>query len=200
MRARRTTPAARKPTIYPPKNVFERWTTAEIAPQTEFEQCWFVGGDFSSADLTDKRFIDCLFERCNLSLAILANASLQNVTFRECKLSGVQFSACRDMLFEVEFAHCQLPYASFHGKRMRSTRFTHCVLTEVDFSYTDLTEAVFQECSLNGAIFEQTQLIAADLTTATGFLIDPDMNAIKKARFSLEGLPGLLSKYEIIVT
>jgi uncharacterized protein YjbI with pentapeptide repeats len=200
MKARRTTPAARKPTIYLPENVFERWTTAEIALQPEFEQCRFVGGDFSGADLTNKRFSDCLFERCNLSLATLAGAALQQVTFRECKLSGVQFSACRDMLFEVEFAHCQLPYASFHGKRMRGTRFTHCVLTEVDFSYTDLTEAVFQECSLTGAIFEQTQLTAADFTTATSFLIDPDINVVKKARFSLEGLPGLLSKYDIIVT
>jgi uncharacterized protein YjbI with pentapeptide repeats len=199
MKARRT-PAARKPTIYLPGNVFERWTAAEIAPQPEFEQCRFVGSDFSGADLTNKRFIDCLFERCNLSLATLAGAAFQQVTFRECKLSGVQFSACRDMLFEIELAHCQLPYASFHGKRMRGTRFTHCVLNDVDFSYTDLTEAVFQECTLTGAIFEQTQLTAADFTTATGFLIAPDSNSVKKARFSLEGLPGLLSKYDIIVT
>lgn len=200
MKSRRTTPTVKKPLVFSPEYVFERWTTTEIAPHQELEQCRFVACDFSGADLTDKRFTDCLFERCNLSLATLANAGLQNVTFRECKLSGVQFSVCRDMLFEVEFAHCQLPYASFHGKRMRGTRFANCVLTEADFGYTDLTDAVFQECSLTGAIFEQTQLTATDFTTASGFLIDPDMNVVKRARFSLDGLPGLLSKHEIVVT
>ncbi|WP_133271352.1 pentapeptide repeat-containing protein [Hymenobacter radiodurans] len=199
MKPRRATPTVKKALIFSPENVFERWTAVEIAPQQEMEQCRFVACDFSGADFTDKRFIDCLFERCNLSLAKLAGAGLQNVSFRECKLSGVQFAACRDMWFEVEFAHCQLPYASFHGKRMRGTRFANCVLTEADFSYADLTEAVFQECNLTGAVFEQTQLTATDFTTASGFLIDPDMNVVKRARFSLEGLPGLLSKHEIIV-
>lgn len=199
MKARRTTAVARRPTVFPIENVFERWTAAEIAPQQELEQCRFVACDFSGADLTNKRFIDCLFERCNLSLATLAGTGLQHVTFSECKLSGVQFSACRDLLFEVNFAHCQLPYASFHGKRMRGTHFAHCVLTEVDFGYADLTEAIFQECNLTGALFERTQLTAADFTTAAGFLIDPETNPIKKARFSLAGLPGLLNKYDIKV-
>ncbi|SMB94158.1 pentapeptide repeat protein [Hymenobacter roseosalivarius DSM 11622] len=199
MKPRRTTAAARKPIIFLAENVFERWTAAEIAPQQEMEQYRFVAGNFSGADLTNKRFIDCRFEQCNLSLVTLAGAGLQNVEFSECKLSGVQFSACRELGFEVGFAHCQLPYASFHGKRLRGTRFAHCVLTEADFSYADMTEAVFQECTLTGAIFEQTQLVGADFTTASGFLIDPEINAVKKARFSLEGLPGLLSKHEIVV-
>ena len=200
MKARRTTSATRKQPTFLAENVVERWTAAEIAPHQELEQYKFVACDFSGVNLTDKRFIDCLFERCNLSLATLANAALQNVTFRECKLSGVQFSVCRDMCFEVDFAHCQLPYASFHGKRLRGTSFTHCILTEVDFAYADLTEAVFQECDLTRALFEQTQLTAADLTTASGFLIDPEINTVKKTRFSLEGLPGLLSKYDIKIS
>lgn len=200
MKARRTSSASRKPTVFPAENVVERWGAAEIAPHQELEQYRFIGCDFSGTNLTDKRFIDCLFERCNLSLATLVGAGLQNVAFLECKLSGVQFSACRDMWFEVDFAHCQLQYASFHGKRLRGARFAHCVLTEADFAYSDLTDAIFQDCNLTGALFEQTQLSGADFTTASGFIIDPDTNAIKRARFSLEGLPGLLSKYEIVVT
>jgi len=191
--------ASRKPVKFSPENTFERWTSEQMRPYQEVEQCHFINSDFSNADFSGKRFIDCLFERCNLSLVALAGAGMQNVAFQECKLAGVQFTACREMLFEVHFDHCQLSYASFYGKRLPGTHFTHCALTDVDFTSADLSNAIFEECSLNGAIFSATQLNGADFRTATGFIIDPDSNPLKKARFALEGLPGLVSKYGVIV-
>ena len=191
--------ASRKPHSFPPENTFERWTSEQLRPYSELEHCHFISCDFSSTDLANKRFFDCLFERCNVSLASLAGTGLQNVAFQECKLSGLQFTACRDMLFEVHFDRCQLSYASFYGKRLPGTPFIQCNLTDADFTSADLTNAVFQECTLNGAVFQQTQLNGADFRTATGFLIDPDSNPLKKARFRLEGLPGLVSKYGVIV-
>ncbi|MBC6988492.1 pentapeptide repeat-containing protein [Hymenobacter sp. BT491] len=188
-----------KPDKFPAENVFERWTSEHLRPHAEFEQCHFIGGDFASATLGNKRFVDCLFERCNLSLASLAGTGLQNVAFQDCKLSGLQFTACRDMLFEVHFDRCQLSYASFYGKRMPGTHFGHCNLTDADFTGADLANADFQECTLNGAVFHQTQLSGADFRTATGFIIDPDINPLKKARFVLEGLPGLVNKYGVII-
>jgi fluoroquinolone resistance protein len=37
----------------------------------------------------------------------------------------------------------------------------------------------------------------ADLRTAYNYSIDPSINKIKKAKFSLPGVVGLLSKYDI---
>jgi hypothetical protein len=37
----------------------------------------------------------------------------------------------------------------------------------------------------------------ADLRTAYNYHIDPESNKLKKAKFSLQGLPGLLDKYGI---
>jgi fluoroquinolone resistance protein len=39
----------------------------------------------------------------------------------------------------------------------------------------------------------------ADFRTSNGYSIDPEMNRIKKAKFSLEGVAGLLDKYDIEV-
>ncbi|WP_167852190.1 pentapeptide repeat-containing protein [Hymenobacter elongatus] len=191
----------RKPPIFPAENRFERWDAATLAahPDTEFEQCHFIGCDFSGAALGALRFSDCLFERCNLASATLAGAGMQNVGFTDCKLSGVQFAACRDFLFEVRFEGCQLHYASFFGKKMRGTRFVSCSLTDADFTSADLTEAAFQDCTLQGAVFRSTQLTAADFTTASQFSIDPDGNTLTNARFTLPGLLGLVGKYGIIV-
>lgn len=180
--------------------MFERWDAARLAAYPhELEQCRFVSCDFSGANLSNLLFIDCLFERCNLASATLANTGLQNVAFSECKLSGLQFGACRDMLFGVHFERCQMPYASFYGRRMPRTRFAHCALSDADFTNADLTEAVFAECSLAGAVFEHTQLAGADFTTATNFIIDPTLNYLRKARFSTAGLPGLVTQLGIVI-
>ena len=40
---------------------------------------------------------------------------------------------------------------------------------------------------------------AADFTTAHNYSIDPEINKIKKAKFSLSQLPGLLDKYDIVI-
>ncbi|GAA4016400.1 hypothetical protein GCM10022408_32320 [Hymenobacter fastidiosus] len=198
MKPRRQPRLPRKPDNFPAGQVFDRWNAEQLRRHgREFEQCHFIGGDFAGADLSNLLFVDCLFERCNLASASLAGTSLQNVAFDACKLSGVQFTACRDMLFGVHFDQCQMPYTSFYGRKMPATRFRGCLLTEADFASADLTAAVFHECRLAGALFDNTQLTSADFTTATDFHIDPELNRVHRARFALAGLPGLLGKYEL---
>lgn len=80
---------------------------------------------------------------------------------------------------------------------MRQTPFTTCRLHEVDFTAADLTGASFSECDLTGAIFDRTILEKADFRTAEHYVIDPENNRIRKARFSRKGLPGLLEKYQL---
>ena len=80
---------------------------------------------------------------------------------------------------------------------MKKTRFSNCSIKEADFTQCVLTEASFQNCELSGSTFHDTNLEKADLRTASGFNIDPDLNRIKKAKFSTYGLAGLLGKYDI---
>ncbi|WP_426058613.1 pentapeptide repeat-containing protein [Hymenobacter sp. B1770] len=199
MKPRRKPIAARKPARFPAENVVERGDARHLAGQVEFDEYHFINCDFSEVDLSHKRFADCLFERCNLSAVRLAGTALQNVAFEECKLLGLQFTACRDMLFGVHFDHCQMRYVSFAGRSMPATRFAHCTLDEADFADADLSAAVFQDCSLAGAVFQKTQLVGADFTSATGFTIDPESNPLLNARFSLPGLLGVVAKYGLVV-
>jgi len=67
----------------------------------------------------------------------------------------------------------------------------------VDLTECDLASAVFDHCDLAGATFENTILEKADLRTSFNYSIDPERNRVKKAKFSLQGLPGLLNKYDI---
>jgi uncharacterized protein YjbI with pentapeptide repeats len=199
-RRKPVTAALRKPAYFPEANVAENWDAAKLLSHgDEFEEFRFVNCDFSGARLANLRFTDCLFENCNLASATLTNTALQNVAFAGCKLLGVPFGACRDMLFGVHFDHCQLRYASFAGKKMPQTRFTNCDLPEADFTNADLSGVTFDACNLERTVFHNTQLTGADLTTATGYTLDPEANAVQNARFALSGLPGLLSKYGVVV-
>lgn len=163
----------------------------------EFDGCVFKHCDFSNNTFRECVFIDCEFIDCNLAMAKLPASSLKTVTFKECKLLGIRFDECNDFLFSVNFYDCILDYSWFTNKKMPKTNFTNCSLKEVNFGASDLTAAVFDNSNLEGSVFDETILVAADFTTASNYRIDPELNPMKKAKFSVQGIPGLLEKYDI---
>ena len=88
---------------------------------------------------------------------------------------------------------------SFHKCKLKGTDFISCILKGADFAECDLTNANFDNCDFEGAIFDRTILKGADLRTAYNYIINPEVNPIKKARFSAQGLSGLLVQYGIII-
>jgi uncharacterized protein YjbI with pentapeptide repeats len=177
---------------------FTKISAGDIAGRKcSFEHCRFVNCDFAYADLGGIVFMDCRFDGCNLSLIKLSDTGLQNIMFKDCKLSGADFSKSRDFLFEASFDNCILDNAIFYKKKNKRAKFTDCSLVETDFTETDFTDVQFINCNLNRAFFDRTTLKNADFRTSYNYIIDPDNNTIKKARFSVHGLPGLLTKYDI---
>ncbi|MDP9047320.1 MAG: pentapeptide repeat-containing protein [Bacteroidota bacterium] len=181
----------------------ENETFTKIAPETitghkrVFVHCRFISSDLSYANLSGLTFVDCFFDECNLSLITLSGTGLQDVQFKNCKLTGADFSKSNDFLFEASFGNCMLDNAIFYKKKNKGAKFTDCSLIETDFTEADLTDVRFNNCNLHRAFFNQTILKNADFRTSYNFTIDPDSNTLKKAKFSVQGLPGLLAKYDI---
>jgi uncharacterized protein YjbI with pentapeptide repeats len=171
----------------------------KILTDTEFYKCNFHKCNFTKSDFSDIDFIDCNFTDCNFTLTILKNSGLKDLQFNKCKIMGIDFSICNNFLFSPHFNECHLDNSTFHSKKMKKTNFFNCSLKEVDFSEVDLTLSIFQNCDLSNSTFNQTILEKVDFRSAVNYVIDPDSNKIKKAKFSLQGLPGLLAKYDIIV-
>ncbi|WP_269225027.1 pentapeptide repeat-containing protein [Flavobacterium eburneipallidum] len=163
----------------------------------EFEDCVFKNCDFSNSNFSNNTFMDCEFIDCNLSMTQLDGTSLKTVDFKNCKLLGIQFNACADFMFGVSFQDCVLDYSSFSNKKMPKTKFHSCSMKEVSFIGTNLTNSTFENCNLDNAIFNDTQLAGVDFRTATNFKIDPEFNPMRKAKFSTQGIVGLLDKYDI---
>jgi len=175
--------------------VIEKQTTLVEA---EYEACTFLNCDFSNADFSNYVFFECEFKNCNLSLTLVGNTAFRDVKFIDCKLVGVRFDAANDWLFSVRFENCLLNYASFYKKNMKKTVFKSCNIEEADFSEAVLTEAVFADANLARAVFFQTNLEKANFTTAKNYhLINPAENYLKKAKFSMHGVLGLLAPFGI---
>ena len=176
---------------------FEKDLTADELIIADYENCVFINCDLSNANLSQRVFLDCEFNTCNLSSANLVKTAFKNVKFINCKLLGLHFENCDDFLFEVDFDNCLLNLSSFYKLKLKKTRFKNSNLSEVDFIEADLTSADFDNCDLAGAKFEKTILEKADLRTSHNYSIDPEINKIKKAKFSIHGIAGLLDKYDI---
>ena len=162
-----------------------------------YEECRFIHCNLNNTDLSGITFRNCTFNGCDLSLAKLNETGFQEVCFANSKLLGLQFCDCRELLLEFEFNRCMLKLSNFQRLNIKNTRFNDCNLQEADFTGTDLTGAAFDNCDLMRAIFDHTNLEQADFRTAYNYSINPATNRIRKARFSLAGVVGLLDVYGI---
>ncbi|MEO5996059.1 MAG: pentapeptide repeat-containing protein [Chitinophagaceae bacterium] len=180
--------------------IFEKENfTDKIMCNSEYVSCQFISCNFSNSDLSDSEFMDCIFDSCNLSLAKVLNTKIKNIQFIKCKITGIDFSVCNDFLFSCRFKECIIGYCTFWSRKLKKTIFKDCSLKDSDFSEADLTGTQFNNCDLLNSIFRNTILEKVDFRSSFNYSINPELNNIKKAKFSIQGLPGLLSKYDIII-
>lgn len=163
----------------------------------EYDNCAFLNCDFSETSLSNFVFSECEFDGCNLSNTKLNNTGLKDVKFSDCKLLGLNFDACNVFLLSLAFNECQLNFSSFYKLKLKGTIFKDCSLEEVDFIETELSGSVFDNCDLNRATFENTILKKVNFRTSYNYSIDPEINSIDKAKFSLPAVIGLLDNYNI---
>jgi len=180
--------------IYTQDNTFDRNDTPI---KGEYENCIFNNCNFADKDLSEFKFIDCTFNGCNFSLTKLNKTVFRDVKFKDCKMLGLRFDTCSEFGLSFSFDSCQLNHSSFYKTKIKKIVFKNSQLQETDFVETDLTSAIFDNCNLQQATFDNTILEKADLRTSYNYSIDPEINRIKKAKFSIAGISGLLAKYDI---
>lgn len=163
----------------------------------EYDHCTFINCELTGADLSGYLFDSCTFTGCNLSMVKLNKTTLRDVTFEGCKMLGVHFYHCNKFGLSFSFDRCVLDHSSFYQMVVKGTKFIHTQMRETDLTACDMTGALFEGCDMTGATFDHTTLEKADMRTAYGYIIDPESNKIRKAKFSLTGVTGLLRQYDI---
>ena len=165
----------------------------------DFENCTFYNCDFRSCTFQTVTFIDCNFFDCNFQDTKINYVSLRGVFFTKCNFTNVNFAMTDQVIFEFHFKDCLLDYAQFYALKLKKMQFINCSMIATDFMNSDLTEVLFDNCNLRHAVFIDTIAVKTDFSTSYDFVIDPEKNKLKKAQFSVEGLKGLLKKYDIVI-
>lgn len=166
----------------------------------EYENCVFQSCQLNAADLSNCTFVDCEFIGCDLSSIRSKKTSFRDVYFRDCKLMGIHFEDCNPYGLKCTFESCTLDYSFFYQCPMKGSRFSNSRLTEVDFTEAHLEGVSFEGCQLTGSVFHLSNLEKANFIGAQGFIIDPSTNRMKGAKFSQEGLAGLLIPFGIDIS
>ena len=174
--------------VYTADKTFDRidFTKTPLA-KGEYENCVFKSCDFSNSDLSEYKFTDCEFAGCNLSMAKLTKTAFRDTKFKDCKLLGLPFNDCAEFGLSFAFDNCILNHTSFEKLKIKMTLFKDSQFQETDFT----------ECDLTSSVFDKSNLEKTDFRTSYNYSIDPERNRIKKARFTLPGVMGLLDKYDI---
>jgi len=163
-----------------------------------FEACTFLKCNFGGSAFKNCRFIDCIFQNCDLSNLLLHGATFRDVSFKDCKLVGINW-ANASVITHLNFDGCVLNYASFVGLDLRKSTVKNCSAKEADFADANLGESDCRGTDFAAARFANTNLGKADFRKAINYSIRPDSNKLKKAIFSLPEATLLLYGLDIVL-
>jgi fluoroquinolone resistance protein len=166
--------------------------------EIEFFQCRFDGCQFLKCVFRRCRFEQCTFERCDLSLMKPLESRFTGVRFLKSKLLGADWTLAATPA-TVAFRGCTVNHSTFQRLALPKLEMAECIAHEVDFTDANLTKADFTRTDFLGSRFVQTNLSGADLSHATNYAIDPRVNRLKKAVFSLPEALSLLSVFDIVL-
>lgn len=164
----------------------------------EYYNCRFSSCDFSHLSLFDIYFENCVFDNCDFTL-VQFKCALRDVVFTNSKLIGTNFSELNKCSGGIDFIGSCLDYAAFTTTTIKKTRFEDCKITEAAFNQTILTGSVFKNCELTDTSFAGANLERVDFTTAFNYTINPNTCKLKKTKFSVPEIKGLVAHLDIII-
>ena len=171
---------------------------------SEFIDCSFIDCTFIEAELKDCRFVNCKFRNCDLSLGKIIGSTFINTSFDQSKIIGGNWAqadwSASDLGTPISFNKSALNHSTFIGLSLQGIQIIDCQAVNVDFREADLTKADFAGSDLSESLFIHTNLSAADLSRARNYQINPGMNTLEKAKFSLPEAMSLLDSMDIILT
>jgi uncharacterized protein YjbI with pentapeptide repeats len=165
----------------------------------------FSGEDWYAEQMTDRRYLRCLFEDVDLT-----ESTIQGCAFTECTFSRVRFNASRHAdsaylrcafmrsnLFEAEFAGCKLVGSTFQECTLRPLRiiggdWSFVSLIEADLRGIAAQEVRMREIDLTGAGCDQAVLLGVDLSGAQlrgASFQDADLRGSDLSAFDLREVP-----------
>lgn len=169
--------------------------------ESEFQGCTFVGSNFSEAIIKASRFVECRFERCDLSLLRATDSVVGECHFEDCRMLGIDWTLAswpQVALYDPNtFLRCDLSMGTFADLDLGSIRFSDCRLREASFRFARMAGADLRGSDCSGADFHGADLSGAGLVGAGGLEIDPLTSNLHGATVDADGAIAILQSLGI---
>ena len=167
----------------------------------KFEYCFFTCCKFDSTTFKKCKFVDCTFKSTSMNLTNFDGSTFTETEFNQCNMKGINWTK---MSFPyivlgspIHFTDCEISYSSFYELNLSSITLINCKAHEVDFRGTNLSNSDLSGTDFLNAQFCSTNLSHSDIRKSINYNISPTENNIRKAKFSLLEVIGLLNFCEI---
>lgn len=176
----------------------------EHIDSSEFVNCIFNGCSLVESEFIKCRFVNCMFRDCDLSLVKFPESVFTSICFEDSKIIGVNWTQA-DWTAVVlgkplHFSKSTLNHSTFIGLNLKGMQVLNCNAVNVDFREADLTGADFSGSDLTESLFLHTKLREANLAQARNYSINPGLNDLQAAKFSMPEAISLLYNMDIELT
>jgi uncharacterized protein YjbI with pentapeptide repeats len=154
-----------------------------LTAQTDYD-AQVLTGDLSGQSGEGSRFLECTFQRCDLSQVRLgrtrfgdtgwyavhgASVDLSESTWLDCAVQGARLGAVQlygAELRRVRFEGCKIEYLNLRGATLVDCQLVDCQLVEPDFAEATFTRVSFDGSRLVAPDFARARLSEVDLSGA----------------------------------
>lgn len=131
-------------------------TVPPHAPGVQLQESRWTGAALAGRHLAGLRCRDTVFDRCDLSGAVLEDATLERVTFVDCRLTGMMLAGAQLTDVLVDGGH-----AGMLGLRMARARrlfVEDAIVRGADLYSFQGTDCAFVRCDLSDSTFDRARL------------------------------------------
>lgn len=132
----------------------------------EFNGCKFINVDFSKYPLKNVCFLDCIFEKCNLSGSSFIGKGINRTKFDRCNMVGCDFISCN--FNDAVILNTKCDYINFSDSKMKhfiiqdtvvkDGRFVSVKFNDINFNNVDFSNSEFLNTKLQGIDFSNCNI------------------------------------------
>lgn len=147
------------------------------------------------------RFVNCVFQGCDLSLAKVPDSIFTSTRLEDSRAIGINWTQANWPMPAIgkplSFVQSTISHGTFIALNLKGIQIKDCAALNVDFREADLSQTDFSGTDLSESLFSNTNLSEADLSRARNYNIDPGQNVLKGTKFSLPEAMSLLYNMDI---
>lgn len=186
--------------------VDEDWYAAELDGR-RFVDCWFNRVDLTEAHGRGAEFVRCRFSNCKFNVSEHRHSAFLVCRFQRCSFFSAVFDGCK--MSGSTLTDCDLLPVSIRGGRwngvilraaeLAGINMTGCDLSDADLSESDLTGADLTDTDLSHATIRNTVLTDSHLVGATIDGVDLTAAILGNTHVDIAGAISVAAAYGAVL-